>query len=639
MIEHSRRSGDIFISHASDAVNIMLEKIKSPADLKWLNEEELTCLSSEIREKILETVSENGGHLASNLGIVELTVAIHRVFFRPEDKIIFDVGHQCYAHKLLTGRADKFDTLRKRGGISGFTNRDESDFDTVTAGHSGSSVSAALGVAQAAALSGSDAHTVAIVGDGSFTNGMIYEALNNCAGKKLKLIIVLNDNGMSISPNVGGLSDYFSRIRTSSSYFSFKCFMNRHVSKIPIVGKHVVNIARRIKNFVKRISFSDNLFESMGLDYLGPVDGHDMEKLTAVLREAGAHDECTIVHVRTKKGFGFEPSERAPHMYHSTAPFDRKTGNACHAGSVNTFTDTVSETLCRAAETDHKICAVCAAMTDGVGLDGFADLYPDRFFDVGIAEEHAVTFSGGLSISGYHPVCVLYSTFAQRVYDQMFHDIVLQKTPMTLLLSHAGFVPGDGVTHQGIYDVALFSSIPNIRIFSPDNYSELSLLLADSLSSPYADIIRYPKGSESEYDRTCFVRHGDVFSCVPEGAEAVILTYGRISALAVSAVAVTKALCGVVRVSRLLPIPTDEILEALDGAKLVYILEEGIKQGGFAERFASAAAEHGFYGKIIIHAIDGALVPHGTVAELYEKYGFTEENIAEKIDFALADMQ
>ncbi|MBQ8523164.1 MAG: 1-deoxy-D-xylulose-5-phosphate synthase [Clostridia bacterium] len=611
----------------------MLKDIRSPADIKALSENELSALAGEIREKIISTVSENGGHLASNLGSVELTLALHRVFDCPREKIIFDVGHQCYAHKLITGRFEQFETLRKYGGISGFTNRDESEYDAVTAGHSGSSVSAALGVASAEALKGSDAFTVAVVGDGSFTNGMIYEALNNCSAKKLRLVIVLNDNGMSISENVGALPKYLSRIRTSEGYFSFKVKTKRFFMKIPGIGRHLVSISRKMKNGIRRLLYRDNLFESLGLEYLGPVDGNDIEKLTSVLREAKHRAECTVVHIRTKKGLGYSFAEDDPGRFHSASPFERESGKGAGAGM--SFTRAVSETLCTVAENDRRVVAVSAAMTEGVGFDGFADLYPDRYFDVGIAEEHAVAFCGGLSAAGLRPVLALYSTFAQRVYDQLFHDIVLQRVPMTLLLSHAGLVPGDGITHQGLFDVPLFSSIPNLRIFSPDSYSELALLMADCIASPNVDIIRYPKGKEAVYDRSAFTRNGDVFSFVPEKAEAVIVTYGRVTAEAYEAAKLSSHKVGVVRVSRLLPLPIDEILSALGGVPFVYILEEGMRRGGFCERLTAHFTERGYCPKVVIHAVNGEFVPHGDNASLAHRFGFEADEIAARLDRAL----
>ncbi len=612
----------------------MIENIKSPRDIKGLTDEELQSLAGEIRENIVGVVAANGGHLASNLGAVELTIALHKVFNSPKDKIIFDVGHQCYAHKLLTGRYESFDTLRQLGGISGFTNVDESEYDTVTAGHSGPSVSTAVGIATANAIAGSDAYTIAVVGDGSFTNGMIYEGLNNCSGKNLKLIIILNDNGMSISENVGALPKYFSRIRTSEAYFNFKCYMKTHVSRIPLVGVHFVRFARKLKNGIKRFFLSDNVFECLGLEYLGPVDGNNLEKVAQILKEAKRCERAVVVHLRTKKGLGFTPAEESPWKYHSASEFDPDTGNFSESGG-RSFTHVVADTLCNAAELNHSICAVSAAMTDGVGLSGFADLFPDRFFDVGIAEEHAVAFCGGLALAGYHPVCILYSTFAQRVYDQLFHDIVLQKVPLTLLLSHAGLVPNDGITHQGLFDVPLFSSIPGVRIFSPDNYAELAHMIGASVNSPYVDIIRYPKGKEAKYDRTVFKRNGDVFSFVPEDAEAVIVTYGRVTSLAYEAALASKYKVGVVRVARLMPLPINEILAALNGVPVVYILEEGMRRGGFCERLSAHFVERGYSPRVVIHAVNGEFVPHGDTEGLMRRFGFTSGEIKLRLERAI----
>ena len=408
-------------------------------------------------------------------------------------------------------------------------------------------------------------------------------------------------------------------------------------NKVPVVGRHLVSISRKIKDGIKRVLYRDNFFESLGLDYIGPVDGNDIEKLTAVLREAKSHTECTVVHIRTKKGLGYAQAEDDPGKFHSSSPFDRETGVGTSAGM--SFTRAVSDTLCTVAENDSRVVAVSAAMADGVGFDGFADLYPDRFFDVGIAEEHAIAFCGGLAVAGFRPVCALYSTFSQRVYDQIFHDVVLQRVPMTLLLSHAGLVPGDGITHQGIFDVPMFSSIPNIRIFSPDSYSELSLLMADCIASSNVDIIRYPKGKEASYDRSAFVRNGDVFSYVPDGAEAVIVTYGRVSAEAYEASRISSHKVGVVRVSRLLPLPIDDILASLNGVPTVYILEEGMRRGGFCERLCAHFTERAYCPRVVIHAINGEFVPHGDSASLAHRFGFEAKEIAARLDRVLEENQ
>lgn len=610
----------------------MLEQIKSPDTLKSLSSDELTLLCSEIRDRILDTVSKNGGHLASNLGAVELEVALHTVFDCPRDKIIYDVGHQCYAHKLLTGRADRFDSLRQYGGLSGFANRDESEYDTLTAGHSGSSLSAALGIASGAAMSGSDAYTIAVIGDGSFTNGMIYEALNNCASAPRRLIIVLNDNGMSISQNVGGLSEYFSRIRTSERYFSFKQFMKDYCIRIPVLGKSLVRISRSVKNAVKRLLLSDNLFESLGLEYLGPVDGNNLQKVISVLREAKNRQECTIVHIKTVKGLGYEPSEKFPEKFHSASPFANSEDAEAPAPQTETFTSTLSDSVCAAAQKFDDVCAVCAAMPDGCGLSDFSKLYPDRFFDVGIAEEHAAAFCGGLSVAGYRPVLVMYSTFSQRVYDQIFHDVALQSASVTFLISHAGLVAGDGITHQGIFDVALFSAVPHVTIYAPDNYREMSRLIETSIEHGGINIIRYPKGSERRYDRDAFTLRGSIYASIPDRADAVIVTYGRITEEAVAAAKLSSYRVGVIRAERLCPLPTDDIIAAIADISCIYILEEGIRSGGFGERLAAELFRRGSASRVHIHAIEDGFIPHGNTEELFKLCSFEPDTISRRLD-------
>ena len=610
----------------------MLDKINSPDDLKQLPVCELPMVAGEIRREILDVVSREGGHLASNLGTVELALALHYVFDCPSDSIIFDVGHQCYAHKIITSRYKEFDTLRKFGGISGFTNRGESVFDTVTAGHSGSSVSAALGIAYAKRLKGDNSYTIAVAGDGSFTNGMIYEALNNCSVKDLNLIIVLNDNGMSISDNVGGLSDYLSVIRTSEGYFAVKCFFKKGVSKIPLIGNFIVRAVRAVKNAFKRLILNTNMFESLGLEYLGPVDGNNVKKLVSIFEEAKSRCECTIIHAKTKKGLGYAPAQANPDKYHFAPPFDLSYG-ILYDNNVN-FASAVSDIMISLGMRDPKVCAVTAAMPVGTGLSEFAKMYPDRFFDVGIAEEHAVTFSGGLSLAGMKPVCVIYSTFAQRVYDQLLHDIALQNTPFTFLLSHAGLVAGDGCTHQGIFDVALFSSVPDVNIFAPDSYNELCDMVSRSVDSDTIDIIRYPKDKETVYDRSSFTRKGEsVFEFNTDAADVVIITYGRMTSVAYDAAKkVSYAKVGVVRAAKLCPLETDVILNIVRGARLVYILEEGIRRGGFAEQLSSALLELGYNSDIMIHAVDSEFPPHGDLKSLFDKYGFTSEEIAGRIE-------
>lgn len=605
----------------------MLEKVHSPEDVKALSLEELGILAGEIRDNIIGTVSRNGGHLASNLGIVEVTLALHKVFSLPEDALLFDVGHQCYAHKLVTGRADRFDSLRRKGGVSGFQKRGESEYDPFSEGHSGSSLSQALGLAAANKLIGKEAYTVVVVGDGSLTNGMIYEALNNCGDKELRLLIVVNDNDMSISENVGGVHNHLTKIRTSKRYFSFKYRTERFLRKIPFIGKLIEKMLRAFKRFLKNIFVHNTLFEDMGVKYYGPMDGHNLKKLVNIFNEAKSHNTIAVVNVKTKKGKGYAFAEKEPDKYHSVSPFDPEAGVT--AAEKKTFTRVAGELLCERAENDSRVCALTAAMCEGTGLTAFSKRYPERFFDVGIAEEHAVAFAGGLSASGMKPVLVLYSTFAQRVYDQLLHDVSLQGLPLTLLLDHCGFVDGDGITHQGIFDVSLFSSVPNTEIYAPESYAELADALDFGLESDKITIVRYPKGEETlkeeggETDEEWFAYSPEI-----QKAEIAIVTYGRVSERARQAAEILGARAGVLRLKKIYPLDFEKLTSLLRNVKLVYVLEEGCKAGGIGEKLAAGFAEKGV--KVLVHAIDG-FVGQGTAWELFEEYGFTPENVAEEI--------
>jgi len=601
----------------------MLKEISSVGDIKKLNNQELGKLAEELREEILSTVCRNGGHLASNLGIVELTIALHRVFDSPKDQIVFDVGHQCYAHKLLTGRGERFSTLRKAGGLSGFTNPGESEHDTFIAGHSGPSVAAALGIATANKRMGCKDFAVAVVGDGSFTNGMIYEALNSCDEKGLNLVIILNDNKMSISQNVGGLSKYFSKIRTSTRYISFKHRAKQFFGKLP-GGKGMIRMARGIKNFIKRILMRENLFECLGLDYLGPVDGHDIIKLEEILREAKTKENVCIVHAVTQKGKGYSIAEEVPELYHGVGPFNREEG--VQHFEKPSFSAEFGKIICRLAEQDDRICAITAAMCEGTGLSRFRDKFPDRLYDVGIAEESSVAFAGGLLKKGLRPVCVLYSTFAQRVFDQMLHDIVLQKLPLILALDRSGIVPGDGITHQGIFDVALFSSIPGVKIYTAETYAELARAFEKALAEENTPVvIRYAKGAARDYDRSAFCI-GDTLDYTMTESEKAIITYGRITENAVKAAGNAAR---VIKLKRVFPIDREELKHALGGAKKVLFAEEGIRSGGIGEKLASICAEAKI--EFRIRAIEGFL-EHGDIESLDRISGLDAESLRNEID-------
>lgn len=622
-----------------------LAQIGSPKDIKKLSAADLNTLAAEIREEIINTVSENGGHLASNLGTVEAILALHSVFdidgAPDSDSIIFDVGHQCYAHKLITGRFDRFRTIRKYGGLSGFSNRDESPFDTVTCGHSGSSVSTAVGVAEANRIRHNGVnkdtpYVIAFVGDGSFSNGMIYEALNGISGRNLKLIIVLNDNEMSISKNVGGFSNYLSYIRTSERYFTFKTLLKRCFSKIPLIGGYLIAGARGVKNLLKRIFNAESLFENLGIDYIGPVNGNDLSRTIHVLEEAKAKACPVVVHIKTKKGLGYPPAELRPDVYHSAPPFNKETGALKKSADSPTYTAQITEYLCKSAAHDSRICAITAAMRDGCGLNSFAAVYPDRFFDVGIAEEHAVTLAGGLAIGGMTPVIFLYSTFAQRTFDQLWHDICLQKTHVILCLSHCGIVPGDGVTHQGIYDVALVKSIPDVTVFSPDTAQAADKAFAAAISHSGLCVIRYPKGTPAIYDRTDFIETAEpdrMFKSVGfqavirEKAKIAVITYGRIAKnveTALSRLADQGVSSEMMVLTQILPLPTDDICRLTSGADVAFVVEEAAAAGGIGESIAA-------FTPVEIIAIDNPLIPHGSLDELLWLTGLTPDKIARRI--------
>lgn len=615
----------------------MLKNIKNPSELRKYSNEETKELAGEIRKVILKTVSDNGGHLATNLGIVEATIALHRVFDMTCDKLIFDVGHQCYAHKLLTGRYEQFHTLRTFRGISGFTNKDESSYDTVNSGHSGPSLSAALGIAAANKISGNNAYVVAVIGDGSFTNGMIYEALNNCSEKQIHLIILLNDNEMSISGNVGGLSKYLSSIRTSDRYFSFKHGLQKELIKIPFIGRRLISAARSFKSLLKRLLIKDNFFENLGIDYLGPVDGNNISKMESVLNEAKTKDTCCLVHMKTIKGLGYTFAEKNPELYHSVAPFDTVKGVSKETSE--SFASVFGDIVCEKASIDPNICAVTAAMCGGTGLLKFRSIFPDRFFDVGIAEEHAITFSGGLSLNGMTPVCAIYSTFAQRVYDQLIHDISLQDVSIILALSHCGLVSGDGITHQGIFDCSFISSIPHARLYAPETYQEMREAFDYVLSHPGFNVIRYPKGAETKYDRSLFKYTDDRSYSVlnDKDTDAVIITYGRITEKAYNAckILAEKYTVKIIKLIYIYPLNYESLFKLCGSAGIIYILEEGIYDGGIAEKITSAYALYSYRkkkAKIIINAIKDRFIEHGDLESLYTLCGFQGEQIAEQID-------
>ncbi len=563
-----------------------LDQVNSPEDLREFDRESTEALAGEIREFLIDNVSECGGHLASNLGVVELTLALHRVFDTPKDKIVWDVGHQSYVHKIITGRKDAFDTLRKPGGLSGFTKRDESEFDPFGAGHSSTSISAALGFAEAEHLKGGDAYSIAVVGDGAFTGGMIHEALNNCDRTEgIKLIIVLNENEMSISKNIGSFAESISKLRNRPGYFKTKAATRGFLSKIPFVGKYIVKFAIKVKKAIKNILYGSNYFENLGLYYIGPVDGHDIGELEDMLTEAKRYDQSVVVHIKTQKGKGYAPAEERPDKFHALAPKD--------AEPAGGFSKVFGDYIVKAAGSDSSICAITAAMGRGTGLKEFEAVYPERFYDVGIAEEHAVTFAAGLAAGGGRPICAIYSTFLQRSYDNILHDVALQGLPVVFAIDRAGLNGSDGATHHGIFDVAFLSTVPEMTIFTPATYESLERTLKCALSLEKPAAVRYPNALEDEVVKTAFYNGGTptdisirTFGLTPR-TENVIITHGRMASVALEAVALSAddgieaavVLCEFIK-------PYDALAGLIDEAlpmtvKNIIFLEEEILSGGF----------------------------------------------------------
>lgn len=561
----------------------LLNTINSPADLKKLPDDRLPALCQELRDFLTENVLHTGGHLASNLGVVELTVAIHRAFDAPADSIIWDVGHQSYVHKILTGRRDAFSTLRQPGGLSAFTRRDESEYDPFGAGHSSTSLSAAMGIARAKKLSGDPSYTVAVLGDGAFTGGLIHEALNN-ADPELKLILILNENEMSISRNIGGLAKHLHKLRQSRRYYNTKRVTRNILYRIPLVGRPLFRVIRGCKQVLKNALYNSNYFENLGMYYLGPVDGHDCGALERMLTEAKESGQSTVLHVKTIKGKGFAPAEAQPGLYHGVTP-----GNT---PPIHNFSEEMGNILCEMAKKDEKILAITAAMAEGCGLTGFAERFPDRFFDVGIAEEHALVFAAGLAAQGYKPVFAVYSTFLQRGYDNIIHDIALQKLPVTVCIDRASLANGDGPTHHGIFDAAFLGQIPGIDLYAPFDFESLRECMERAMAADHPVFIRYPNSGKDPYARE-ICRYGDfgVRSCFRPGdkVDAILVTYGKEAAEVISAATRlynrTKLVCGIVIAEQIFPCTPlagflEQCRDALGQAVPILFIEEGIRNGG-----------------------------------------------------------
>ncbi len=605
-----------------------LDKIQSPNDIKKLSTKDLKVLAEEIRTVLIDTVSQNGGHLASNLGVVELSIALHRVFDSPKDQIIWDVGHQVYTHKLLTGRYKDFSTIRQEGGLSGFSCPRESEHDIFYSGHSSTSISAALGVATAKSLAGDKHHTVAVIGDGALTGGLAYEALNNAGRSGKRLIVILNDNEMSISKNVGSVARYLAVLRSKPGYFRMKARTEKIINKIPFVGKSLSEQIFKMKTRIKNDIYKSTFFEELGFRYMGPIDGHNIEQLSEALEGAKMVNSPVLLHINTIKGKGYNFAEKAPSEFHGISKFNINTGEPLMSGA--NFSAEFGKFLCEIAQKDKRICAITAAMSLGTGLEEFRKTYPTRFFDVGIAEEHAITFSSGLSRGGMIPIFAVYSSFLQRGFDQLVHDGALQGLHMVLAIDRAGFVGEDGVSHQGILDTAFLNGIPNITVFAPATYKGLKHAFVQGIYHETGLVaVRYPRGSEKSLPQNTEDEFSSYEYYGVENAEQVIVTYGQIFAEAVSAcdsLNETNQNTGVLKLNRIIPMDIEAVKSVLS-AKQIFFFEEGICSGGIGERFGELLLENGFKGAYTLTAVPDEFVVHAPVSSQMKRYKLDAEGM------------
>ncbi|WP_296078903.1 1-deoxy-D-xylulose-5-phosphate synthase [uncultured Eubacterium sp.] len=606
-----------------------LENINSPKDIKKLNIDELDALCGEIREVMIDTVSKNGGHLASNLGAVELTVALHKVFNSPSDQIVFDVGHQCYTHKILTGRKEKFSTLRTEGGISGFTRPCESKHDIFSSGHSSTSISAAIGLAKAKTLNGDKGKVIAVIGDGALTGGLAYEALNNAGNEHNNLIVILNDNNMSISDNVGSMAKNLNHIRISPKYFTFKSKVQRALAKMPKIGAQVQRFITLTNSKIRKKLYHSTMFEDLGFRYYGPIDGHDMESLIDVLTVAKAHNHSVLIHINTLKGKGYEFAEKYPSKFHGIGKFNIETGEPLSSGT--NYSAVFGDYLCELANKDKRICAITAAMSTGTGLVDFSQKFPERFFDVGIAEEHAVTFSSGLAKNGMIPFFAVYSTFLQRSYDQLVHDVAMQDLKVIFGIDRAGFVGEDGESHQGVFDTAYLMSVPNLTVFAPSSYAELrDMMYQAAYREQHAVAIRYPRGGEGKiidgytYERADYDVFGDT------SAEKCIVGFGREFLNVYEALGELDNTFAI-KLNKIKPI-NPNITELLKNTKYVYFFEEGIKSGGVGECFGSMLAESDVSAKYRHICVEDEFIKQASVESQLKKYKLDKDSIINTVN-------
>lgn len=615
----------------------LLSQIQSPAELKKLDKDQLPQLAQELRDQIVSTVASNGGHLGSSLGVVELTIALHRVFDSPNDKIIWDVGHQAYAHKLLTGRSGEFSTLRQLNGVSGFPKRSESEHDVFGVGHSSTSISAALGMAAAGDISGDDDKVVAIIGDGALTAGMAFEGLNHAGHLKQKMVVILNDNEMSISPNVGALASFMSRKMTSDTFIRFKKETENLLRYVPGIGRDLVNLAKRAEESLKSFMTPGMLFEGFGFDYFGPLDGHNVDELTETLNNAAQIDGPVLLHVLTQKGKGYQPAEDNAPKFHGVGPFDEQTGivKSGKAG-VPSFTSVFSDTLVALAEKDPRIIAITAAMTEGTGLKKFSECYPDRFYDVGIAEQHAVTFASGLACQGMRPVVTIYSTFMQRAYDQVVHDVCLQKLPVTFAMDRGGLVGADGPTHHGVFDLSFLRHIPNLTFAVPRDELEFQRLMktASEHDGPFA--YRYPRGNGLGLELPETIEPVDIGrgELLKDGSDGLVIALGTMVQEAMTAAEILQQQgisIAVMDARFVKPIDDEMILEQIEKVPFIVTAEENALQGGFGAAVLELLCDHGLMIPVSRAGIPDHFVGQGTQFELRQQLGLTAEGLCSTV--------
>ena len=612
-------------------MNKYLESHDFPDDLRKMDYDDLELLTYEIRDFLVEEVSKSGGHLSSNLGVVELSIALHRAFDTPKDKLIWDVGHQTYVHKILTGRAQRFDSLRKFGGMSGFPKMSESKFDIFDTGHSSTSLSLGLGLAVARDLSGEDYNVITVIGDGAMTGGLAFEALNNAGNIDTNMIVVLNDNGMSISPNTGGLSKYLGRLRSSRKYISMKAQIKKNVSRVPLIGEGMVASMQHARDSIKYAVIDGVLFEELGFRYFGPVDGHDIKEMCETFELAKEAEGPVLIHVMTQKGRGYSKAENNPNVFHGIGPFDMETGQPLKKSSIPSYSGVFGNKLIQMAEQNEKIVAVSAAMFEGTGLEKFSREYPKRAFDVGIAEGHAVTFSAGLAKAGMKPFVAVYSTFLQRAYDEIMEDVCLQKLPVVFCIDRAGIVGADGETHHGIFDLSYLKHMPNLTVMAPKDGRELEAMMEFAAEAEGPCAIRYPRGEAENFGTDSVIEAGRA-EVIREGKDTEIWAIGAMVKKALDAADILEdkgISAGVVNMRFLKPFDLSLLRGSADRFKLIFTLEDNVVSGGAGEEINNLLSDKDV--KVLNIGWPDKFIEHGSCEELYEKYGMDANSIAERI--------